>query len=42
MLIEANQRAVSSFNPYGGHGPTLTAEDWLDIFMANRRWLVKP
>lgn len=41
MRIEANQRAVTSLNRYGGNNH-LTPEDWLDIFMANRRWLVKP
>ncbi|MFB9994109.1 helix-turn-helix domain-containing protein [Deinococcus oregonensis] len=35
---EQNLRTITSARFYGGTGPQ-TAEEWLDFFMANRRWL---
>ncbi|WP_272976893.1 helix-turn-helix domain-containing protein [Deinococcus geothermalis] len=41
FTVEKNLRAITSIHRYGG-GADFTPEEWLDILMANRRWLVKP
>lgn len=37
---EKNLRTLTSARFYGGSGPQ-TADEWLDFFLANRRWLEK-
>lgn len=41
FTVEKNLRVITSIHRYGGGGD-FTPEEWLDILMANRRWLVKP
>lgn len=38
--IEENLRVITSVQRFGGAGD-LSPKEWLDILMANRRWLVK-
>lgn len=40
LHLEANQRALTSLHRYGGAND-LSSKEWFEVFMANRRWLVR-